>query len=63
MNLKYALIAGLLSLGCVTPIWAQAPESQGHVLNLTDVEIQTLIDDVSAITGYTFVVHPDVVRA
>ena len=60
MKLKHALIAGLLSLGCVTPIWAQAPEPQGHVLNLTDVEIQTLIDDVSAITGYTFVVHPDV---
>lgn len=31
-----------------------------HVVNLKDVDISVLIDDVSAMTGYTFVVHPSV---
>lgn len=31
-----------------------------HVMNLKDVDISVLIDDVSAITGHTFVVHPSV---
>ena len=60
MTLKQVLITGLLAISFTLPVAAQAPDPQGHVLNLTDVEIQTLIDDVSAITGYTFVVHPDV---
>ncbi len=34
--------------------------ADSHVINLTDVDISVLIDDVSAITGYTFVVHPSV---
>ena len=42
------------------PRLAQAQAADEHILNLTDVEIQTLIDDVSTITGYTFVVNPDV---
>ena len=33
-----------------------------HVLALNDVEITALIDDVSIITGNTFVLHPDVRR-
>lgn len=31
-----------------------------HVINLQDVDMSVLIDDVSTITGYTFVVHPSV---
>ncbi|MEM8921259.1 MAG: secretin N-terminal domain-containing protein, partial [Pseudomonadota bacterium] len=31
-----------------------------HIMNLRDVEMSVLIDDVSAITGYTFIVHPSV---
>ncbi len=49
-----------MGAGFAAPAYAQAPVSDEHILNLTDVDIQTLIDDVSAITGYTFVVNPDV---
>ena len=36
-------------------------KTQGqHVVNLKDVDISVLIDDVSAMTGYTFVLHPSV---
>ena len=31
-----------------------------HVINLQDVDMSVLIDDVSRITGYTFIVHPTV---
>lgn len=31
-----------------------------HVLNFDDVELNALIADVSIVTGYTFIVHPDV---
>ncbi|KCZ55533.1 hypothetical protein HY29_11500 [Hyphomonas beringensis] len=30
-----------------------------HILNFEDVELSALIADVSTVTGYTFVVHPD----
>ncbi|WP_300393135.1 type II secretion system secretin GspD [Henriciella sp.] len=40
----------------------QSPQSARHVLSLDDVEITALIDDVSIITGYTFILHPDVAR-
>ncbi|MEM7493219.1 MAG: secretin N-terminal domain-containing protein, partial [Pseudomonadota bacterium] len=43
---------------------AQGDQSQAerHVLSLNDVEVTALIDDVSIITGYTFILHPDVRR-
>ncbi len=31
-----------------------------HVLKLDDVELNVLIEDVSMLTGYTFITHPDV---
>src|SRR5690606_40936430 len=31
--------------------------------NLEDVELNTLIEDISTLTGYTFIIHPDVRRA
>ncbi|MAN73928.1 MAG: type II secretion system protein GspD [Henriciella sp.] len=37
-------------------------QADRHVLSLDDVEITALIDDVSTITGYTFILHPDVGR-
>ena len=40
----------------------QSPQSSRHVLSLDDVDITALIDDVSIITGYTFILHPDVAR-
>nr|WP_070959630.1 type II secretion system secretin GspD [Hyphomonas sp. Mor2] len=39
-----------------------SPQAARHVLSLNDVEITALIDDVSIITGYTFILHPDVRR-
>ena len=59
MRLAYALIAGMI-VGASPSMMAYGQSSEGHILNLTDVEIETLIDDVSIITGYTFVIHPDV---
>ena len=35
-------------------------EPARHVLNFDDVELSALIADVSIVTGYTFIVHPDV---
>ena len=61
MKIRYALLAGILAgAGFIEPSLAQTPAAEEHILNLTDVEIQTLIDDVSTITGYTFVVNPEV---
>lgn len=61
MNIKYAMLAGLLAAFIPSaPLFAQAPENGEHILNLTDVDIKTLIEDVGTITGYTFVIHPDV---
>lgn len=42
---------------------APAPAQDRHVLNLSDVELNTLIEDMSTLTGYTFITHPDVRRA
>lgn len=42
---------------------APAPAQDKHVLNLEDVELNTLIEDISTLTGYTFVTHPDVRKA
>jgi general secretion pathway protein D len=52
-NLFKILIAGL--------VLASAPaQAQEHVINYRDAEIQAFIDDVSALTGYTFIVGPNV---
>tara|TARA_X000000950_G_scaffold108205_1_gene136382 strand:+ start:93857 stop:95818 length:1962 start_codon:yes stop_codon:yes gene_type:complete len=36
------------------------PREQRHRINLDDVELTDLIEDVSILTGYTFIVHPQV---
>lgn len=52
--------AALLASGANAEM--QSPQAARHVLSLDDVEITALIDDVSIITGYTFILHPDVAR-
>ncbi|MDJ0920795.1 MAG: type II secretion system secretin GspD [Henriciella sp.] len=60
---KFALTSTIAAAFCL-PVAAEmnSPQSARHVLSLNDVEITALIDDVSIITGYTFVLHPDVRR-
>lgn len=61
MKLKYALLAGAFSgLVVSSAAIAQTPPADAHLINLTDVDITTLIEDVGSITGYAFVIHPDV---
>jgi general secretion pathway protein D len=59
------LLAAVAAIGLLIPAQvanAQAAAGARHVLSLDDVEITSLIDDVSIITGYTFILHPDVGR-
>lgn len=53
-------IAALLGMPALAEM--NSPKAARHVLSLNDVEITALIDDVSIITGYTFILHPDVRR-
>lgn len=55
-------LAAMLIASAAPVAMAETPDpaSTKHVLNLSDVEITALIEDVSTVTGYTFVVHPDV---
>ena len=63
MNFRFGLSAVLLATTAL-PAFGQAgaPTAQAarHVLNFDDVELSSLIADVSIVTGYTFIVHPDV---
>ncbi len=61
---KLYLGAAMTALLAMNPTVAdmRSPTEARHVLSLNDVEITALIDDVSIITGYTFVLHPDVRR-
>lgn len=62
---KHILFAAAAAISASQIASAQAPvEPQDkHVLKLEDVELNTLIADVSMITGYTFITHPDVRKA
>ncbi|MEH6409435.1 MAG: secretin N-terminal domain-containing protein, partial [Hyphomonas sp.] len=63
MNFRIGLSAFLLASSAL-PAFAltgeSAQASSRHVLNFDDVELSSLIADVSIVTGYTFIVHPDV---
>ncbi len=56
------LLAAAAALSAAQLATAQAPAASEdkHVLKLDDVELNTLIADVSMLTGYTFITHPDV---
>lgn len=57
------LIAGLLALvlSAMAPAAVSAQSGgQGSVVNFNQAEIQAVIDDVSSVTGYTFIVDPNV---
>lgn len=62
---KHLLLAAAaaLSVSQFAAAQAPAPAQDKHVLNLEDVELNTLIEDISTLTGYTFVTHPDVRKA
>jgi len=52
-----AFAASLLASGLPG---GQTARAQEHTLNFRDAEIQAFIDDVSIVTGYTFIVDPSV---
>ena len=61
MSKSIVLASCLMALAApVAMAEMKSPTSTRHILNLDDVEINDLIEDVSIVTGYTFVVHPDV---
>ena len=62
MRKLIAASALVLSAQTLAVAEMNSPQAARHVLSLNDVEITALIDDVSIITGYTFVLHPDVRR-
>ena len=55
-----ALACGGLFVSPVASAQMDEPSEQRHRINLNDVELTDLIEDVSILTGYTFVVHPQV---
>lgn len=62
--MKQLIVASALALSVQGFAVAEmnSPRAERHVLSLNDVDITALIDDVSIITGYTFILHPDVRR-
>lgn len=56
---RQVLAAGVLALTASSVALTPAV-AQKHVINLKDAEINAFIQDVSAVTGYTFIVHPEV---
>ncbi|MAP95817.1 MAG: type II secretion system protein GspD [Ponticaulis sp.] len=55
-----ALTAGTLISSPLAFAQMDTPQDQRHRINLSDVELTDLIEDVSIVTGYTFIVHPQV---
>lgn len=62
--MKKVIVASALALSVHGFAVAEmnSPRAERHVLSLNDVDVTALIDDVSIITGYTFILHPDVRR-
>ena len=58
---KSCSVAAILA-ATAPSVFAQTQDGSAtkHILNLSDVEVTALIEDVSTVTGYTFIVHPDV---
>ena len=62
--MKKLIVASAIALSAhgLAAAEMNSPSAARHVLSLNDVDITALIDDVSIITGYTFILHPDVRR-
>ena len=62
--MKRLIAASAIALACqgISMAEMNSPQAARHVLSLNDVDITALIDDVSIITGNTFILHPDVRR-
>ncbi|MEO1038502.1 MAG: type II secretion system secretin GspD [Pseudomonadota bacterium] len=61
--LRFSAIAMMAAALALTGApWPQgsAALAQEHTLNFRDAEIQAFIDDVSIVTGYSFIIDPDV---
>lgn len=59
-SLLLTLAFGLLPVASAQEFTTREVASTQHVLNFDDVAMTDLIEDISVITGYTFIVHPDV---
>ena len=62
MRLRSFLSACMLSAyapGAFALAGESSPAPSRHIMNFDDVELSALIADVSTVTGYTFIVHPD----
>ena len=62
MKLKSVLSAALFAATAPSAFalaGESSPEPSRHIMNFDDVELSALIADVSTVTGYTFIVHPD----
>ena len=62
--MKFKTILTAMLLAAVTPcslaLTSDAPpDPSQHIMNFDDVELSALIADISTVTGYTFIVHPD----
>lgn len=60
VTLRGAIAILTLSFGLTLLTPAAAPAQERSTLNFRDAEIGAVIDDVSLLTGYTFIVDPDV---
>jgi general secretion pathway protein D len=60
MRTRIIQSARLLWISLLAGVIATSAAAQEHMLNLRDADIKAFIDDVSAVTGYTFIVHPAV---
>jgi general secretion pathway protein D len=55
-----ALLGAMACLLAAQAARAQSPSDETHTLNFRNADIVAFIEDVSALTGYTLIVHPEV---
>jgi len=54
------LVAIIAFLTVSSAALAQGDNEERHVINMRDADIHAFIEDVTAVTGFTFIVHPEV---
>lgn len=62
MRPRHLVLAALAAWQLPSFAQAQPAGAERHTIQLDDVEMSAFIQDVSTLTGYTFIVHPDVRR-